>query len=101
MRMHYIPLHNLASDGVIFINADARDIAYPDDAVFYIYTSFEGMMLAEMLKIIELKSQHTSIRIFTYGPCSTVIAGECWLSCFYGDPLDHHVLCGFISAEHF
>ncbi len=91
----------LGIDGVTFINADVLDIDYPDNAVFYIYTSFEGMMLAEMLKIIELKSQHTSIRIFTYGPCSTVIARESWLSCFYGDPLDPYALCGFISAKHF
>lgn len=91
----------LGVDGVTFINADALDIDYPDNAVFYIYTSFEGMMLAEMLKIIELKSQHTSIRLFTYGPCSLVIAKETWLKCLHGDPFDPYALCEFISAIHF
>lgn len=88
----------LGVDGVTFINADARDIAYPDKAVFYVYTTFEGTMLAEMLKIIERKSIHTPVWIFTYGPCSSVIVRESWLSCIYGDPLDPYSLCGFIGA---
>lgn len=91
----------LGIDGVTFINADALDIDYPDNAVFYIYTSFEGMMLTEMLKIIEKKSQHTTIRLFTYGPCSSVIVRERWLNCLYGDPFDPYAICEFISAIHF
>ncbi|MFD2163057.1 class I SAM-dependent methyltransferase [Paradesertivirga mongoliensis] len=87
----------LGIDTVTFINVDARNLDYPDNAVFYIYTSLEGILLEEILKKIERKSLHMPISLFTYAPCSSVIAKKSWLHCSNGNPIDPHSLCEFTS----
>jgi len=44
------------------------------------YTPFMGNMLQEMLDILQAEAQKRAIRIFTYGPCSAVVAREDWLA---------------------
>jgi hypothetical protein len=67
-------------NNIEFINADARNADYADGTVFFMYTPFMGNMLQEMLDILQAEAQKRAIRIFTYGPCSAVVAREEWLA---------------------
>lgn len=68
-----------------FINADARKADYYNGTIFFMYTPFEGTLLKQMLDLLQQHAKSKSTRIFTYGPCSTVIAQEPWLKCINGD----------------
>jgi hypothetical protein len=78
---------------VEFINADARGVDYSAGTVFFMYTPFSGFMLAEMLLVLRRVS--SKITLFTYGPCSAVVAGESWLRCVNGVADDIYGLCRF------
>lgn len=80
-----------------FINADARKGDYAEGTVFFLYTPFEGFLLQDMLNILQKESQKRTIRIFTYGPCSSPIARQSWLNCVNGKADDPYSLCEFIS----
>lgn len=68
---------NLA--GVDFRTADARYADYADGTDFFMYTPFEGRMLQDVLKRLEAESRTRRIRLFTYGPCTSLAAEESWL----------------------
>lgn len=68
---------NLAN--VTFLNEDARKADYRKGTVFFMYTPFEGKMLQEVLAILRMEAQSRRIRIFTYGPCTPLLALQDWL----------------------
>jgi hypothetical protein len=72
-------------DGLEFINGYAHEADYSRGTVFFMYTPFEGNMLQEMLDILQHEARVRTIRLFTYGPCSTRVAGQRWLRCVNGD----------------
>ncbi|WP_431210290.1 hypothetical protein ACQ86N_30220 [Puia sp. P3] len=82
---------------VRFVNADVRMTGFDEGTVFYLYTPFGGQMLEDVLGLLEREAQGRTIRIFTYGPCSPVVAGKGWLSCRSGDVGDIYRLCEFVS----
>ena len=65
---------------VEFINADARRADYAEGTSFYMYTPFEGSMLAEVLERLRERSRSTPIRLATYGSCTAIVAQQDWLS---------------------
>jgi hypothetical protein len=64
---------------VEFISGDARFADYSRGTVFYMYTPFEGKMLQETLQNLMGEAKKSKIRIFTYGPCSPIVAQQNWL----------------------
>ncbi len=63
--------------------------------IFFMYTPFEGTLLKQMLDLLQQHAKSKSTRIFTYGPCSAVIAQEPWLKCKNGDGDDIYKLYEF------
>ena len=80
---------------VEFITADAREADYSQATIFFMYTPFEGKMLQDMLNILQKVSQSRAIKIFSYGPCSTYLAQQNWLSCINGKAGDPYKLYEF------
>jgi SAM-dependent methyltransferase len=64
---------------VDFRTADARYADYADGTDFFMYTPFEGRMLQDVLQRPEAESRSRRIRLFTYGPCTSLAAQERWL----------------------
>ena len=62
-----------------FIEGDARDFDLSEGTVFYLYTPFSGQMLRSMLDRLALLARSRSIRVCSFGPCSTTLAEESWL----------------------
>ena len=87
---------NLA--GVQFENLDARQADYSQGTVFFMYTPFEGCMLQEMLTILQEEAKKRAIRIFTYGPCTFMVAQQNWLVCENVITTDAYELYEFISS---
>jgi hypothetical protein len=81
-----------------FVNADARDGDYSKGTVFFLYTPFEGRLLRDVLRLLQKESLSRSIRIFTYGPCSAIVAAENWCRCVSGIPDDPYQLCLFVGS---
>lgn len=79
------------------INIDARLADYSQGTVFFLYTPFEGGILQTVLQILQKESLKRAIRIFTYGPCSELVAIQSWLSSVHGEPNDLYKLCEFKS----
>jgi SAM-dependent methyltransferase len=63
---------------VEFIQADARDADYTAGTVFFLYTPFEGGILATVLERLRDEAGW-DIRVFTYGPCTATVAEAGWL----------------------
>lgn len=84
---------------VEFINSDALKWDYSLGTVFFMYTPFEGSMLQDMLKILQKESQKRRIIIFTYGPCSPLVARENWLNCVNGNADNIYKLYEFRSLN--
>lgn len=82
---------------VRFIHADARTADYAEGSAFFLYTPFRGAMLREVLARLEAEARRRPIRIFTYGPCTPVVAREGWLRCTAGDCEDSYRLGVFAS----
>jgi SAM-dependent methyltransferase len=80
---------------VRFIHADARTADYAKGSVFFLYTPFRGRILADVLARLESEARRRPIRVFTYGPCTPVVAGEPWLRCVDGACDDPHRLAVF------
>jgi hypothetical protein len=80
---------------VEFINADARDADYSHGTVFFLYTPFTGSILQEVLHRLQQEAHNKTIRIFTYGPCSPIVAEQDWLKCLNGDGIDGFKLWEF------
>jgi len=66
-------------EDVEFRTGDARFADYTGGTVFFMYTPFEGKMLRETLQKLKGEAKKTKIRIFTYGPCTPVVAQQNWL----------------------
>jgi len=82
---------------VEFINTDARLADYSQGTVFFLYTPFEGEILQTVLGVLQKESLKRVIRIFTYGPCSEIVARQHWLTCVHGKANDPYQLCEFKS----
>lgn len=82
---------------VEFINLDARKANYTQGTVFFMYTPFEGSIMQEVLKMLQNEASKRTIRIFTYGPCSAVVAKENWLTCLNGPTNSFYQLYEFSS----
>jgi hypothetical protein len=63
-----------------FLPQDARTADYFGGTVFYLYTPFSGVMLRAVLDRLKRVAAVRRIRICTYGPCTSVIAEEPWLT---------------------
>jgi SAM-dependent methyltransferase len=83
---------------VEFVNADARKADYTEGTVFYMYTSFVGEMLGEVLEILRKESLLRKIRIITYGPCTARVALQSWLD-FAPLKDDNMYELGFFSSR--
>jgi hypothetical protein len=70
---------------VEFINEDARKTDYSKGTIFFLYTPFIGKMMKEVLAVLHKLSLHKVIIIFSYGPCSMIIAQQHWLNCINGN----------------
>jgi SAM-dependent methyltransferase len=77
---------------VEFINQDARRADYTQGSLFYMYTPFEGALLLEVLERLRERARSGPIRLATYGPCTTVVAQQSWLSAPHpSDPGSHRL----------
>ncbi|WP_426699814.1 methyltransferase domain-containing protein [Rhodanobacter sp. Col0626] len=68
---------NLAN--VTFIRQDARAADLSSGTVFYLYTPFTGTVLRTVLDALQQEAANREIRICSYGPCTSTLAGERWL----------------------
>ncbi|NJO82116.1 MAG: hypothetical protein HC828_04465 [Blastochloris sp.] len=65
---------------VAFINQDVRYTDYAEGNIFFLYTPCEGAMLLDVLKRLRERAQSGPIRLATYGPCTSIIAQQDWLT---------------------
>jgi hypothetical protein len=63
-----------------FVNADVRGADCADGTTFYLYTPFEGSIMRAVLAMLRRESRRRRLRLFTYGPCTAVVAREDWLA---------------------
>lgn len=82
---------------VRFIHADARTADYAEGTAFFLYTPFRGSMLREVLARLASEARRRPVRLFTYGPCTPVVAGEAWLRCAAAECEDPYRLGVFES----
>ncbi|MGN6566911.1 MAG: class I SAM-dependent methyltransferase [Flavipsychrobacter sp.] len=80
-----------------FVNADARNADYADGTVFFMYTPFTGSILQHVLNRLQEQSKKRAIRIFTYGPCSAIVAMQNWLQPLNGTGEDIYELYEYRS----
>ena len=88
----------LSLPNVEFINADARVVDYSAGNVFFMYTPFQGQMLQDVLNLLNKESRRRIIRIYTYGPCSPLVAMQNWLKCTNGQGNNIYKLYEFVSV---
>ena len=67
-------------DRVRFFEQDARVADYSTGTVFYLYTPFSGAMLQGVVDRLKQEAASRQIRVCSYGPSTSVIAREPWLS---------------------
>jgi SAM-dependent methyltransferase len=84
---------------VEIIHADARNARLADGTVYFLYTPFRGVMLAQVLERLRAEARKRSIRVCTYGPCTTEVAGTSWLWLTNGSLLDPHRVAVFYSGR--
>ena len=65
---------------VAFQNADAREAAYTDGSVFFLYTPFTGQMMSTVLARLHAEARTRPITIATYGACTSVAEQQAWLT---------------------
>jgi hypothetical protein len=75
---------------VTFIQQDARAADLSTGTVFYLYTPFTGSILSSVLRRLKREAATRPIRICTYGPCTSVVAGESWLEATAA-PVPHRI----------
>ena len=68
----------LGLGGVEFLAVDAREAAYSEVSVLFLFTPFQGGILGEVLERIRSQSR-PGLRVFAYGPCAIPIARQAWL----------------------
>ena len=64
---------------VRFIPQDAREADLSNGTVFYLYSPFNGSILTDVLRALQMESTRRSIKICSLGPCTRIIANETWL----------------------
>jgi hypothetical protein len=69
---------SLEIDTVTIVQADARDADYAKGSVFFLYTPFVGSILTSVLAKLKVGTQGRVIRLFSYGPCTRLIAQHGW-----------------------
>ncbi len=62
-----------------FINTDARQADYSSGTVFFLYSPFDGSLFREVLETLKAQSEKRMIKIFSYGPCTALVAQQLWL----------------------
>ena len=82
---------------VEFRNEDARTADFSDGTLFYLYTPFQGTLLQTVLDRLHHEAKQRSIRICTYGPCTTTVAQQSWLIPDH-DPIRCNTLAFFHST---
>lgn len=70
---------DLHLNDVEFIHSDARYTDYSSGSVFFMYTPFEGKILADTLHNLHGEAIKRRIKIFTFGPCIREVAKKNWL----------------------
>ncbi|HMQ31412.1 MAG TPA: class I SAM-dependent methyltransferase [Chloroflexaceae bacterium] len=65
---------------VEFIRADARAVDCADGSIFFMYTPCRGAMLQQVLDNLRRAARGRNISLFTYGPCTPVVARQDWLA---------------------
>jgi hypothetical protein len=81
---------------VEFIQADARAADYSAGTVYFLYSSFEGQMLEEVLGKLKSESQRR-IRLFAFGPCTLHVSRQDWLR-YVGKKDDHGHKLGLFES---
>jgi hypothetical protein len=64
---------------VRFIPQDAREADLSSGTVFYLYSPFNGSILADVLSALQVESTRRPIKICSLGPCTRTVANETWL----------------------
>jgi hypothetical protein len=64
---------------VQFIAQDARDADLSRGTMFYLYSPFNGSILADVLGALRRESMRRPIKICSLGPCTRRISNETWL----------------------
>ncbi|HMO59892.1 MAG TPA: class I SAM-dependent methyltransferase, partial [Roseiflexaceae bacterium] len=82
---------------VTFITSDARDVVYDAGTIFLLYTPCVGSMLDTVLHRLYQAARHSCIRIFSYGPCTPIVARQPWLECVAWPAKHHDMLALFRS----
>ncbi|MGA2097391.1 MAG: class I SAM-dependent methyltransferase [Candidatus Acidiferrum sp.] len=70
---------SLNLNNVTFLQQDARETDLSAATVFYLYTPFIGKILEAMLASLKQEASRRKIRIYTFGPCTPIVAQEPWL----------------------
>ncbi len=73
-------VHSLNLNRVAFLQQDARVADLSTGTVFYLYTPFTGSILRTVLKRLQCEAEARPIRVYSYGPCTAVLAAEPWLT---------------------
>lgn len=71
---------DLNLSGVTFINVDARKASYRDGNIFFMFTPFRGEIMREVLEKLRIQSLTRKIKIITYGPCTSQVYLQEWLT---------------------
>lgn len=58
---------------------DARDADVASGTLFYLYTPFTGSVMRNVLDMLRCEAERRPLRVATFGPCTSVVAGEAWL----------------------
>jgi hypothetical protein len=64
----------------IFLQQDAQAADFSVGTVFYLYTPFTGTILRSVLDLLRREAASRRIRICSYGPCTSVLVEEAWLT---------------------
>ncbi|MEO7959214.1 MAG: hypothetical protein ABIW76_21260 [Fibrobacteria bacterium] len=81
---------------VEFILADARTADYSTGTAYFMYSSFEGKILEDVLEKLKKESPRR-IKLFTYGPCTPQVSQQTWLRRIEQNVDDIHRLGVFVS----
>jgi hypothetical protein len=63
-----------------FSACDARDAAFGDGTLFFLYTPFRGALLREVMGKLRAIAADKPIRVATFGPCTPEVAEQPWLT---------------------
>ena len=83
---------------VELLAVDAREAAFADGDVFFLYTPFRGALLQSVLDRLKAVAEHKPIRICTFGPCTPEVARSAWLKLETGN-LDPEELAVFTAQK--